>query len=251
MRMMRFPGLLAYAAMAMWLLHVMVTPAAAQPSAALVQSRLADHIDQFHAALMEKGASPDAHLTLASPNAAVALADGASLALESTTFNLATGRFLIRARGAEGSPLIAVVGVAATPVTVPVLARTIERNEMIGEEDIDWVEMTDARPGQFVEDASVLIGKVARRPLPAGQPLRKADVQSPVLIKRGETATIVLEGRGLRLTQSAIALASGGAGDVIAFRNLNSDREIKAVVVSKAIAQAPFRTNQTIASLEP
>ncbi len=129
MRMMRFPGLLAYAAMAMWLLHVMVTPAAAQPSAALVQSRLADHIDQFHAALMEKGASPDAHLTLASPNAAVALADGASLALESTTFNLATGRFLIRARGAEGSPLIAVVGVAATPVTVPVLARTIERNE--------------------------------------------------------------------------------------------------------------------------
>lgn len=227
---------------------IAATPAFAAD--ARVRSPLSAHVDQFHAALAEKGASPDAHVALASPEAVIILEDGADPVVESATFNAATGRFLLRARGAEGTPLVAVVGVAATPVTLPVLARSIERNEAIGEEDIDWIETTGADAVQFVDDASLLVGKIARRPLAAGQPLRKTDVAAPILVKRGETATIVLEAPGLRLTQSAVALASGGAGDVVAFRNLNSDREFKAVVKGKLLAEAPFRRNAAVASLE-
>lgn len=248
MKTLRAPGLLPYAAMVLWLLHVMLTPASAEMATI---SRLSDHLDQFHAALMEKGVSPDAKLTLATPDAAIAVAPDETLTIEGVAINVATGRFLIRARGGAGTSLIVVTGVATTPVTLPVLARAIDRNEAIGEEDIDWIDLTDARAGAYVDDAAVLIGKVARRPLPAGQPLRKADILSPVLVKRGETATIILDAPGIRLTQTAVALASGGAGDVITFRNVNSDRDVKAVVASKGIARAPFRSTQTLALLEP
>jgi len=240
----------ARAAAALLVIAAIASPAAAAPDGALIKTRLADHVEEFRAVLAAKGVSPDARLTLAAPEAIVESAPGAPLVFESATFNPATGRFLIRARGAEGAPLIAVAGVVATPVTLPVLARALDRNEAISEEDIGWIELADARAGAFVDDADLLIGKVARRPLPAGQPLRKTDVQSPVLVRRGETATIVLEAPGLRLTQGAVALASGGAGDIVAFRNINSDREIKAVVAAKGVAKAPFRLNEAVASLE-
>jgi flagella basal body P-ring formation protein FlgA len=243
--------ILACAAMALRLVPVIISPAAAEAPSARVSSRLTDHIEEFRAALIAKGVSPDARLTLAAPDAAIETAPETPLTIESATFNAATGRFLIRARGGDGAPLIAVAGLAATLVTLPVLARALDRNETISEEDIGWAELPDAAAGAYVDDADLLIGKVARRPLPAGQPLRKMDVQSPVLIKRGETATIVLEAPGLRLTQAAVALGQGGAGDILAFRNINSDREIKAVVAAKGVAKAAFRANETIASLEP
>lgn len=226
---------------------VLVTPAFG--AAAQIRSPLSAHVDQFHAALAEKGASPDAHITLAAPDAVIVLDEGADPTVESATYNAATGRFLIRARGAAGTPLVAVVGVASTPKTLPVLARPIDRNETIGEEDIDWIETTAPEAAHFIDDADLVVGRIARRPLAAGQPLRKMDVAAPVLVKRGETATIVLEGPGLRLTQAAVALANGGAGDVIAFRNLSSDREFKAVVKGKSLAEAPFRRS-ALASLE-
>jgi flagella basal body P-ring formation protein FlgA len=242
--------ILACIAMALRLIPVLVSPAAAESAEARVTSRLADHVDVFRAALVAKGVSPDARLTLTAPDAVIETTPETPLSIESATFNAATGRFLLRARGAAGAPLIAVAGLAATPVTLPALARALDRNETIREEDIGWIELADASAVAYVDDADLLIGKVARRPLPAGQPLRKADVQSPILIKRGETATIILEAPGLRLTQAAVALGQGGAGDILAFRNINSDREIKAVVAAKGVAKAPFRPNETIAALE-
>lgn len=247
MRLIRIPGILAYVAMAMWLLQLMTSPAdAAEPAA----SRLADHLDDIGAALIEKGAPADAKIMLAAPDAIVPVEAGEALAFESASYNKATGRFLMRTIASEGSPAIAIAGAATASVMLPVPARTIARNEIIEETDIDWVEIADARGGLFVDDADFIIGKLARRPLAAHAPLRKGDLMSPTLIKRGETATIILEAPGLRLTQAGVALANGGAGDLIAFRNINSDREIKAVVAAKGVAKAPFRSATSLASLE-
>lgn len=244
--MFRLPGLIAYVAMAMWLLQVAISPVRAEEPA-IQQSRLQNHVEEIRAALIARGASENVKVTLAAPDVVIA---GDDFTIDSVSFNAATGRFLMRAQSAPGTPPFAIAGTAATSVLVPVPARQIERNETITEADIDWIEIADARASAYVGDADAIIGKIARRPLAAGAPLRKMDLTAPILIKRGATATIVLEAPGIRLTQNAVALQNGAAGDLISFRNINSDREIKAVVTGAGIAQASFASRSAVALLE-
>lgn len=236
--------------MAMWLLQLAISPVRAE-DAAMAPSRVANHVAEIRAALIAHGASENVRLTLAAPDAVVTVnADGA-LAIDSVSVNPATGRFLAHAQGAPGTPFVTIAGTAVTPVLVPVPARLIERNEIIAESDIDWIEIALARASPYVDDADAIVGKIARRQLAAGAPLRKSDLTAPILIKRGSIATIVLEAPGIRLTQNAVALENGAAGDLIAFRNINSNLEIKAVVTGANAARAPFAARSTLASLTP
>ncbi len=234
--------------LALAIFFLQLLPARAVVAAPFVQTRLGDHVEELRATLVDNGVPASARITLAAPDAVILANEGEPLTIDSVSYNPATGRFLIRAHGAEGTPLIAIVGAALTPVMLPVPARAIERNEILGEEDLDWIEFADPRASAYIDDADAVIGKAARRPLSAGAPLRKADLVSPTLIKRGATATIVLEAPGLRLTQTAVALANGGAGDLIAFRNVNSDLEFKAVVVANDLAKAAFRSGANLAA---
>ena len=239
-------GIAAYALIATCVLAA----SSAHAQETLIQSRLADHIEEIRAVLVEKGAAADARITLAAPEAAISVEVGAPLFIQSASYNSVTGRFLIRARGAEGTPLVAIVGAAESTVSLPVPTHAIERNQAIGEEDIDWIEMSGAGANVYLSDADLIVGKIARRPLAAGAPLRKGDLMAPILIKRGAIATIVLKAPGLRLTQAAVAEANGAAGELIAFRNVNSDRDVKAVVIGKDLAETPYRGAAGLAALE-
>lgn len=248
MKSLRPSGLLAYVAMAMWLLQLAVSPVRAE-GAAEAPSRLADHVAEIRAALIAHGASENVRVTLSAPDAAVAAPADGALRIESLSFNPATGRFLARAQGAPGTPLVAVTGTAVTAVLIPVPARAIVRNEVLAESDLDWIEISDAQSSQYVADADAIIGKIARRPLAAGAPLRGSDLAAPIVVKRGATVTIVLEAPGIRLTQNAVALENGALGELIGFRNANSNRDIKAVVAGAGLATAPFVSRSTYASL--
>ena len=229
---------LGYALMGLWLFLVMAVPARAQD--ALSPTRLADHAESIRAALIAEGAPADAEVSLSAPDAVIRVPEGGSIVFEAVSYNRASGRFLIRARGAPGEPLFAISGAAAAPVTLPVPARDIPRGQVIGEDDLDFVEIIDGAARGYVGDADLIIGKEARRPLSKGAPLKTADLKSPVLVKRGAAVMIVLEAPGLRLTQAATALENGAEGDLIAFRNVTSGAEIKAVVVSPSLAAAPI-----------
>jgi flagella basal body P-ring formation protein FlgA len=148
------------------------------------------------------------------------------------------------------SPAAAIEPPAAPVAALPVPARDIARGEILAEGDLRWDEIATVRTGTYIDDADLIIGQSARRPLAAGAPLRKSDLAAPILIKRGAAATVVLEAPGIRLSQAAAALQSGAHGDLIAFRNLNSGREFKAVVVAKDLARAPFRTGALLAAAE-
>ncbi len=245
MKPLRFPGILAYAAMAMWLLQIAVTPAGAEETAT---SRLSERKEEIRAALIAHGAPETIRVALSAPDATINLDPATPLAVDSVSYNRATGRFLVRA-AANDAPVV-IAGEAVAVATLPAPSRAIARNEIISETDIDWIEVTDARADLYVDDADLIIGKIARRPLAAKTPLRKLDLASPTLVKRGDTATVILQAPGLRLTQAAIALGSGGEGDVVAFKNINSDREFKAVVVARGTAKAVFRAGQNFASLD-
>lgn len=131
-----------------------------------------------------------------------------------------------------GTPHV-VAGRARPVADVPVLARALDRGAVIAAADIDWVRLPAdrVRPGVLTSEES-LIGRAARRPLRAGQPLSSIDVEAPVLIARGETVTLVYRAGALILSAQARALENAAEGEVTRFVNLTSNRTIEAIAES-------------------
>ena len=223
------PGFVGYLVVIMWfLLTVMAANTAsaqetAAPSARMVLTA-ADILPQIEEALSEKGMAPGAEIVLNRPDQAFATQGDVAIAFVS--FNQRSGRFVIRLKDQAA----AITGAARVTEIFPTLSRNLDRGDIIRENDIAYVEAADARAHLFVRNAEDLVGKEARRPLPAQTPLRSSDVLAPVLVKKGALVTLTYNVEGMRLSHQGIALGAGAAGDVISVRNVQSDRLLKAVI---------------------
>ncbi len=229
MKPIRLPGILAYATMAMWLLQLLISPVRAETL------RLSDLTPVFEMALAEAGAPDDIQITLAAPDGVIEMTGAATPEIVSTSYNAASGRFLMRLRDTNGM-ITAVSGIARSFAHAPVLARDVARGEIIAETDLEWSQTTSPS-GLYLEAAEDIVGKEAKRPLRQGAGVRKNDIAAPVLIRRGDIVTMLIEKPGLRLTQAGVAEQNGAAGDLVNIRNANSDRTIKAVVVAENLAR--------------
>ncbi len=118
--------------------------------------------------------------------------------------------------------------------TVPVLTRDVAKGEIIGPLDIDWIE-TNAKSARrnIVLDEQRLIGAQAARHLHAGEPVKRRDLQTPVLVHKNALVTVFLRHNGLSLTMTGRALSDGGRGDLIAIMNQQSKRTIQAEVIGQ------------------
>ncbi len=147
-----------------------------------------------------------------------------------------TGRFegLLELHGSmtlRRNPLRLSGTVTETAETV-IVARSIQRGEMLRESDI----LVERRPrAEIASDVMLtpgaVIGQAARRALRAGQPLRAADLMKPDLVARNDTVTIVFEVPGITLTARGKALAAGAEGETIEVLNPHSRRVLHATVI--------------------
>lgn len=78
-----------------------------------------------------------------------------------------------------------------------------------------------------------LIGKVARRTLLPGEPIPVNAVRDPFLVVQGRTVQIVFQDGGLTITGYAVALQSGGKGDLVSVRNVDSGIIVKGAVLAE------------------
>lgn len=119
---------------------------------------------------------------------------------------------------------------ALTEVPVPV--RRLLPGEIIGEADLEWVQVHSDRIGAAtVLDPRMIVGRAARRPLRAGEPVRAADLQVATVMKRGTMVTMVLETPRMLITTQGRALEDGAEGALVSVMNTASNRVVKAVVV--------------------
>jgi flagella basal body P-ring formation protein FlgA len=135
-----------------------------------------------------------------------------------------------------GSPsnrqnLLRYAGTVIETVPVPVLVRPMNRGETIRSSDV----VVEPRPksevtAETVTDLDRIIGYSARLVLRANQPLRRADVVKPDLVKRDEFVTILYEMPGMMLTIRGKALEAGAEGDMITVLNVQSKRNVQGVV---------------------
>jgi flagellar basal body P-ring formation protein FlgA len=137
-------------------------------------------------------------------------------------------------------------GIAIETVEAAVLARSLERNEVVKSADVVVERRPKAEVGADALSRDRAVGMQARRQLRAGQALKGADVAKPDLVQRDQGVTLIYETAGIYLTVLGKALDAGTEGDVVNVLNLQSKRTISGVVVGRgrvAIVVAPRPEN--------
>jgi flagellar basal body P-ring formation protein FlgA len=154
------------------------------------------------------------------------------LDIEGLTVDPRTGRFsaMVAAPGAASS-VQRVTGLLIRMIKLPVLDRAVAPGETIAAGDVSSLSMRADRVGpDMILDPRELIGKTPRRLIHAEEPLRSADVQTPIVVHKGDLVTIVLEARSMRLTAQGKALSDGSMGSAVRIANTKSNRVIDATV---------------------
>lgn len=135
---------------------------------------------------------------------------------------------------------IYVRGTAAAYTSIPVLAKSIPRGEIVSRNDV-IIEKHAIRSDfdQIIVDHADIIGKQARRALRAGEPLRFTQLMHPIVVERGQEVILVSELTGLQVRMQGKALASGAAGDRILVANQRSGRRLEGIVSQNGTVTVP------------
>lgn len=116
-------------------------------------------------------------------------------------------------------------------VEVPVLVSRLPAKQVISWDDIRFETLPLHRVDRnMVQDPDYLVGKMLRRSVSVGRPVRARDVMEPLLVERNTTVTMVYETPFMSIKTMAVALEDGGKGDVIRVRNTTSSRIVQAVI---------------------
>lgn len=129
----------------------------------------------------------------------------------------------LAAVAALGAGLLAAPASAQTRM-MPTPVITIYPGETIKDGVIAQREFAAAAIGDLpvIEAPGALIGKVARRTLLPGQLIPRNAVEDARLVERGSTVQAVFNEDGLTIVAIASPLQSGGLGDLVRARNLDS-----------------------------
>lgn len=211
-------------------LRVMVRRASAEVPAASVVAAVERH-------LRSAGIEGKLKIELTEPTRSIHLpADTkGQFAIQNLRYEARSGRFeaVVAATSGGGAHTVPIAGRVAELVELPVLARTLERGEIVRARDVEMRAFPRGATAtnDVITERDALIGQAARRPLRMGVPLRAGSLEPPVLVKRGSIATMEIETPHMRVTARGRALDSGAKGDTIRLRNVSSDKLVEATVV--------------------
>jgi flagellar basal body P-ring formation protein FlgA len=144
-------------------------------------------------------------------------------------------------------------GTAIETVEAAILARGVERNEIIKSSDVLIERRPKSEVGSDVASRDRTVGMQARRQLRAGAAVKGSDLAKPDLVQRDQSVMLIYETPGIYLTIRGKALEGGTEGDVVSVLNLQSKRTVTGIVVGRGqvtVSVAPPRaTPETTSSL--
>lgn len=162
--------------------------------------------------------------------------------LRDVRFDPQTKRFsgLLVADPTVADALMPISGRVVRMVELPVPARELNRDEVIAKSDVSWVKLAaDRLDPNVITDIGELVGRAPRRHLRAGEPVRTGDVRAPVLINRGSLVMMIYQTPYMTISLRGKATQDGAKGDTIRVLNVQSKREIDAVVASADTVVVP------------
>lgn len=201
----------------------------------------AEILDELRTALADQGAPKEIEIAPATSGFAVQLPAEAtpSLSVGQIAYDPRTQRFasVVDITATEGDRVVytrqvAVAGRVFETTAVPVLSATVNRGDIITAHDITVANIRADRVGDgAVTDPYALVGKQARRQIKEGEPVRANQLQTPMVVARGDEVVIYYALKTMNLTAKGKALEAGGQGDMIRILNTKSNRTLLAKVV--------------------
>ncbi|MCI5060252.1 MAG: flagellar basal body P-ring formation chaperone FlgA [Alphaproteobacteria bacterium] len=190
-------------------------------------------------ALNEKGVSGNFSVALNNGKPSLTLPNDLpqSAEIKSMSFNPQKDYFIAQIVSPSlDNPLkkISVSGMVERLVEVPVLRSNLRNGDIIGKNDIDLMQVPQKQlQHNIILDAKDLIGMTPRRMAYAGKFIMAGQLERPQLVERGERVNIIYKSGPLTLTAKGRALQSGAKGDLVRISNLNSSRNIDALVTGE------------------
>lgn len=134
-------------------------------------------------------------------------------------------------RGGRGAERLQITGRTYKVVSVPVFARRLQKNDIIREADLDFVELPQSAVGRnALLDARNIIGKTPKRLIQIGKQIRSGDLKPPTVVRKGSLVTIVLRTKKMLITARGRAIDDGAKGEVVRVQNTRSRKTIEATV---------------------
>ncbi|ABD87067.1 flagellar basal body P-ring formation chaperone FlgA [Rhodopseudomonas palustris] len=159
--------------------------------------------------------------------------------------------FEIAGDGSAAPTKLRFTGTAIETVDAAVLARGVERNEVLKSSDVVVERRPKAEIGGDAASRDDAVGMQARRQLRAGQALRLVDLSKPDLVSRDQAVTLIYQSTGLYLTVRGKALESGTEGDVVNVINLQSKRTVAGTVIGRGQVAVSVATPRILAAAAP
>ena len=216
-----------------------LTIALAAPASALDATQLQNEVSDFmrqhiDEQLANAASAPRVELNVGPLESGLSLADCEEpLAFEVRNSNTRWGRNQVKVSCSLPQPWSVYVPVMVKAFQPVVVARApIPRGAVIGEADLEMAEKElNALGRNYFDDPGQVVGKTARRNIPAGSSFGAGAVEAAVVIGRGDSVRISSGGSGLTVSMEGKALTDGRVGERIRVQNLSSGRTLQATVV--------------------
>lgn len=117
---------------------------------------------------------------------------------------------------------------------LPVLTKRVKHGHVISEGNVEmrFFASTKVR-SDTVTDPNSIIGKTPRRTIAADRPVRVGELASPTIVEQGTSVNMRYHSPSMQITAMGEALQDGGIGDYIRVRNHDSNKVIRARVLSE------------------
>lgn len=187
-------------------------------------------------ALRKAGLPADQRIKLSKKDLSIYVSKGHQndIRISSPKFNIKNGTFSATVeipRGKRGTERLQITGRTFSVMKVPVFARRLQRNDIIRQGDLDFIELPESAVGRnALLDPNKIIGKTPKRLIQTGKQIRNGDLKPPTIVKKGSLVTIVLRTKKMLITARGRAIDDGAKGEIVRVQNTRSRKTIEATV---------------------
>lgn len=129
-----------------------------------------------------------------------------------------------------------------------ILNTSLDRGDVLSEASFR-IEEREVAPGTPVADPKALAGRSAKSRLAAGHVIEARDVESPLVVSRGDVVAVECLSGAIMLKTYARARGSGREGDIVSFEPMRKGRRFEARVTGPgravALAEGPGEVSGT------
>ncbi|MTH46158.1 flagellar basal body P-ring formation chaperone FlgA [Intestinirhabdus alba] len=146
-------------------------------------------------------------------------------------------RFDVRCEGPQGWD-VAVVVKPDIYLPVTIAKNTLDRGQVITASDVSLKKLNvSSLRGNFLTNPDEAIGLTVKRRIRELQPIALSQLESPVLVERGQRVLMIAEQGGVEARTTGEAMKKGRKGEIVKVKNESSERVVSAVVAEPGVVR--------------